>query len=121
MLVAQSQVTCTAAQNLLEDNQQISLIDLIALFEEGPVRFSPHRVLELRQNLEVASWSVEHPASTLAGVLEDHAGAGGAHRLEKNLVALLNARVSPSANHLGKAIDRLLHLAANEVEAWPED
>lgn len=33
-----------------------------------------------------------------------------------NLVALLNSRVSPSATHLGQAIDQLLHQAANEVE-----
>lgn len=32
-----------------------------------------------------------------------------------NLVALLNSRVSPSASHLGRAIDSLLHQAADEV------
>lgn len=37
----------------------------------------------------------------------------------KNFVALMNARVSPSANHLGGAIDRLLHQMANEVKRWP--
>lgn len=37
----------------------------------------------------------------------------------KNFVALLNCRVSPSANHLGRAIDSLLHKAANEVTDWP--
>jgi N-acyl-D-amino-acid deacylase len=36
----------------------------------------------------------------------------------KNFVALLNTRVSPSANHLGKAIDSLLHKMANEVTDW---
>lgn len=37
----------------------------------------------------------------------------------KNFVALLNTRVSPSATHLGRAIDSLLHQAADEVE-WPQ-
>lgn len=37
----------------------------------------------------------------------------------RNFVALLNCRVSPSANHLGRAIDSLLHKAANEVTDWP--
>jgi len=32
-----------------------------------------------------------------------------------NLVALMNTRVSPSTSHLGRAIDGLLHEAANEV------
>ncbi len=38
----------------------------------------------------------------------------------KNFVALLNARVSPSANHLGRAIDGLLNKMANEVTDWPQ-
>ena len=38
----------------------------------------------------------------------------------KNFVALLNSRVSPTATHLGRAIDRLLHRMANEVTDWPE-
>ncbi|MCA9049847.1 MAG: serine hydrolase, partial [Planctomycetaceae bacterium] len=33
----------------------------------------------------------------------------------KNMVALLNSRVSPSAEHLGRAIDRLLHKAVDSV------
>lgn len=37
----------------------------------------------------------------------------------KNLIALLNSRVSPTSGHLGRAIDRLLHRAANEVTDWP--
>ncbi|MEM9656991.1 MAG: serine hydrolase [Planctomycetota bacterium] len=37
----------------------------------------------------------------------------------KNFVALLNSRVSPSASHLGRAIDRLLHQMADEVTEWP--
>jgi len=34
----------------------------------------------------------------------------------KNFVALLNTRVSPSSNHLGREIDQLLHKMANEVK-----
>lgn len=37
----------------------------------------------------------------------------------KNFVALLNTRVSPSATHLGRAIDGLLHRAADLVTEWP--
>ncbi|MDX1928796.1 MAG: serine hydrolase [Pirellulaceae bacterium] len=37
----------------------------------------------------------------------------------RNFVALLNSRASPSAEHLGRAIDKLLHSAANAVETWP--
>jgi N-acyl-D-amino-acid deacylase len=37
----------------------------------------------------------------------------------RNFVALMNSRVSPSASHLGKAIDHLLRQAANEVTDWP--
>ena len=38
----------------------------------------------------------------------------------KNFVALMNARVSPVSQHLGREMDRLLHQMANEVGAWPE-
>lgn len=38
----------------------------------------------------------------------------------KNFVALLNSRVSPSANHLGRSIDQMLHQAADQVTNWPE-
>lgn len=34
---------------------------------------------------------------------------------KKSLVALMNTRVSPVADHLGRAIDRLLHQAANQI------
>lgn len=37
----------------------------------------------------------------------------------KNMVALLNTRVSPSQNHLGRAIDSLLHRAVDRVTNWP--
>lgn len=39
----------------------------------------------------------------------------------RNFVALLNSRVSPTAGHLGRAIDSLLHKAANEVTEWPTE
>ena len=39
----------------------------------------------------------------------------------RNFVALLNSRVSPSTDHLGRAIDSLLHKAANEVTNWPNE
>ncbi|MEZ6134781.1 MAG: serine hydrolase [Pirellulaceae bacterium] len=38
----------------------------------------------------------------------------------KNFVALLNSRVSPSTDHLGREIDSLLHQMANAVVDWPE-
>jgi len=38
----------------------------------------------------------------------------------RNWVVLFNARVSPHASHLGKAVDVLVHMAADEVKAWPE-
>ncbi len=37
----------------------------------------------------------------------------------RNFVALLNSRVSPTAGHLGREIDSLLHKAAAEVSEWP--
>ncbi len=39
----------------------------------------------------------------------------------RNFVALLNSRVSPTASHLGRAIDSLLHKAAAEVTDWPTE
>ena len=37
----------------------------------------------------------------------------------RNLIALLNTRASPSSTHLGRAIDQLLHRAADAVKEWP--
>jgi N-acyl-D-amino-acid deacylase len=37
----------------------------------------------------------------------------------RNFVALLNTRVSPQSQHLGRAIDGLLHKAADRVTEWP--
>lgn len=39
----------------------------------------------------------------------------------KNFVALLNTRVSPTTDHLGREIDQLLHEMADAVEHWPEE
>ena len=36
----------------------------------------------------------------------------------RNFAAVLNSRTSPSANHLGRAIDRLLHEGAAKVKSW---
>jgi len=38
----------------------------------------------------------------------------------RNWVVLMNARVSPHATHLARAIDGLVHQAADEVTEWPE-
>lgn len=37
----------------------------------------------------------------------------------RNFVALFNSRVSPTAKHLGQALDSLLHRAADGVVQWP--
>ena len=39
----------------------------------------------------------------------------------RNFVALLNTRTSPNSTHLGRAVDSLLHKAANQVTDWPAD
>jgi N-acyl-D-amino-acid deacylase len=38
----------------------------------------------------------------------------------RNWVVLVNARMSPHTSHLGKAIDALMHKAADQVTPWPE-
>jgi N-acyl-D-amino-acid deacylase len=37
-----------------------------------------------------------------------------------NWVVLFNSRVSPRAAHLGRAVDGLVHQAADRVEQWPD-
>lgn len=59
----------------------------------------------------VNHWHTGSLPGTAAILIRRHDG--------RNFVALLNCRVSPSANHLGRAIDGLLHKAANEVTDWP--
>lgn len=56
-------------------------------------------------------WHTGSLAGTATILIRRHDG--------KNFVALLNSRVSPSATHLGRAIDQLLHNAANKVSDWP--
>ena len=56
-------------------------------------------------------WHTGSLSGTSAIMIRRHDG--------KNFVALLNSRVSPSASHLGRAIDRLLHEAADQVTDWP--
>jgi N-acyl-D-amino-acid deacylase len=60
---------------------------------------------------EVNHWHTGSLSGTSAIMIRRHDG--------KNFVALLNSRVSPSAAHLGQAIDRLLHEAADQVTDWP--
>ncbi len=38
----------------------------------------------------------------------------------KNFVALMNSRVSPVSEHLGREMDQLLHQMANQVKTWPK-
>ena len=38
----------------------------------------------------------------------------------RNFVALLNSRISPTSEHLGREIDQLLNRAADAVDKWPE-
>lgn len=38
----------------------------------------------------------------------------------KNFVALMNTRISPTAGHLAREIDALLHRAADSVADWPD-
>ena len=38
----------------------------------------------------------------------------------KNFIALMNARVSPVSEYLGREMDQLLHQMANQVKTWPK-
>ncbi|MEO1983652.1 MAG: serine hydrolase domain-containing protein, partial [Fuerstiella sp.] len=60
---------------------------------------------------KINHWHTGSLSGTSAIMIRRHDG--------RNFVALLNSRVSPSASHLGKAIEHLLHQAANEVTDWP--
>lgn len=57
-------------------------------------------------------WHTGSLPGTAAILIQRHDG--------KNFVALMNSRVSPTGNHLGRMIDPLLHQAAGEVQTWPE-
>ncbi len=58
-------------------------------------------------------WHTGSLAGTSAIMIRRHDG--------KNFVALLNARVSPGADHLGRAIDPVLHEAVNTITRWPTE
>ncbi|WP_149494869.1 serine hydrolase [Roseiconus lacunae] len=60
----------------------------------------------------VNQWHTGSLAGTATIMIRRHDG--------KNFVALFNARTSPRASHLGRAMDRLLHDMANQVSDWPE-
>ena len=38
----------------------------------------------------------------------------------KNFIALMNARVSPVSEYLGREMDQFLHQMANQVKTWPK-
>jgi N-acyl-D-amino-acid deacylase len=58
-------------------------------------------------------WHTGSLAGTATILIRRHDG--------RNMVALLNARVSPTATHLGRAIDSQLQRATNSIQEWPRD
>jgi N-acyl-D-amino-acid deacylase len=58
------------------------------------------------------NWHTGSLAGTATILIRRHDG--------RNFIALFNARTSPQAEHFGRAIDQLLHRAADEVSEWPE-
>lgn len=60
---------------------------------------------------KINHWHTGSLAGTATILIQRHDG--------RNFAALLNTRISPSASHLGRAIDGLLHKATNEVKDWP--
>ncbi len=66
----------------------------------------------LADGSRVNHWHTGSLPGTSAILIRRHDG--------RNFVALLNSRVSPSANCLSRVVDPLLHRAANQVSAWPE-
>jgi len=63
------------------------------------------------EKISVNHWHTGSLPGTATILIRRHDG--------KNMVALLNTRVSPSQNHLGRAIDSLLHRAVDRVTDWP--
>lgn len=57
-------------------------------------------------------WHTGSLPGTAAVLIRRHDG--------KNLVALLNTRVSPATENLGSAVDSMLHRAAAKVQEWPQ-
>lgn len=58
------------------------------------------------------NWHTGSLAGTATILIRRHDG--------HNFVVLFNARSSPDEAHFGRAIDPLLHRAANEVKKWPD-
>lgn len=88
---------------------------LAGLNEDGSKRnpfYSLGWLNRVQNDGNVSHWHTGSLPGTATILIRRHDG--------KNFVALLNCRVSPSANHLGRAIDSLLHKAANEVKDWPD-
>jgi N-acyl-D-amino-acid deacylase len=61
---------------------------------------------------KINRWHTGSLGGTAALLVRRHDG--------RNWILLFNARVSPYASHLGRAVDALVHQAANEVERWPD-
>jgi len=61
---------------------------------------------------ETNQWHTGSLPGTAALLVRRHDG--------RNWVVLMNSRVSPHSSHLGKAIDSLLHVAADAVGQWPK-
>ncbi len=68
-----------------------------------------NRVLD---SSEVNHWHTGSLSGTATILIRRHDG--------RNFVALLNSRISPTATHLGKFIDRGLNEAAGAVRRWPK-
>ena len=61
---------------------------------------------------KVSHWHTGSLGGTAALLVRRHDG--------RNWVLLFNARVSRHVSHLARAVDPLVHLAANAVEEWPD-
>ena len=79
---------------------------------EKPVYYSLGWSNRIVGNDRVNHWHTGSLPGTATILIRRHDG--------KNFVALLNTRVSPSTDHLGREIDQLLHQMADAVTDWPE-
>ena len=70
------------------------------------------RVIRLVDHGKSNQWRSGSMPGTAAILVRRHDG--------RNWVVLPNARVSRRAPHLGRAVDSLVHQAANEVKQWPD-
>ncbi len=80
--------------------------------EEKPVFYSLGWNNRIVADGKINHWHTGSLDGTATILIRRHDG--------KNFVALMNSRVSPTAKHLGREIDRLLHKMANEVKDWPK-